>query len=191
MNNSSILNDKQIAYLATTGKMIIPFEEKLNTSGIISYGLSSYGYDIRLSNHDFRIIGGNHKDEIDPKRFDDNCVFNIELTSNYYWLPAHSYALGVSVESFNIPANTIAIAVGKSTYARCGILINVTPLEPEWTGHLTIEIANLTNFPCKIYANEGIAQLLFFQGEQCNTTYADRNGKYQNQPRSVVLPKVI
>jgi dCTP deaminase len=175
--------------------MISPFESKLikevGSDRVISYGLSSYGYDIRLCPTDFRLVCGNSKDEIDPKSFDDTSVYKVEIIDNkYFWLPPHAYALGVSVEKFIMPDNVTAIALGKSTYARCGILVNVTPLEAGWSGHLTIEIANLTNAPCKIYANEGIAQLLFYQGQRCNTTYSERNGKYQNQPHSVVLPKV-
>lgn len=200
MTNNGILSDRKIAYLASTQNMICPFESTLKREvgdkKVISYGLSSYGYDITLSKSTLKLVGSktyddNEKLVIDPKSFSNKYLKDLNVTKEgYFLLPEHSYALGVSVEKFNIPPYITAIALGKSTYARSGILINVTPLEAGWKGYLTIEIANLTSLPCRVYSEEGIAQLLFFQGERCATSYSERCGKYQDQPSEVVLPKV-
>lgn len=193
-----ILNDKKINHLVLTTGMITPFEKHLtshvNEKKVISYGLSSYGYDIRLSCKDFRLFKP-QKDKVnDPKNFTETSLESIlSLVDNkgeFFVIPPHGYALGVSVEAFNMPENITGVCVGKSTYARAGIVANITPLEAGWRGYLTLEFANTSNTPCRLYANEGIAQVLFFEGEQCNTSYSDRKGKYQNQPQSVILSKV-
>jgi dCTP deaminase len=159
--------------------MIRPFVENQVREGVISFGLSSYGYDIRVSDH-FKVFTNVHMPIIDPKNFDPNCFVDIE--GDVCIIPPNSFALAQTVERFIIPRNVLCICVGKSTYARTGLVVNVTPLEPEWEGFLTLEISNTTPLPAKIYANEGIAQLLFFESdEECETSYADRKGKYQNQ----------
>lgn len=161
---------------------------------VISYGLSSYGYDIRLSNKEFKIFRRIPGQTIDPKNFDsknlEDSALHFDKYGSYFILPAHSYALGVAVEKITMPSDVIAIAVGKSTYARCGVILGITPSEPGWSGHLTIELSNSSSADVRVYANEGIAQLLFFKGEQCETTYSDRAGKYQDQPEQVVFSKV-
>jgi dCTP deaminase len=155
--------------------------------GVISYGVSSYGYDVRIG-REFRVFRPS-LGVIDPKNFNPEILEDIN--SDWCIIPPNSFALGVSLERFKIPRDTIAICLGKSTYARCGIIVNVTPLEPEWEGHITIEISNTTPLPAKIYANEGIAQILFLRGvEACRTSYADKKGKYQSQSGVVTLPKV-
>lgn len=196
---NSILNDKQIAYLVETQEMITPFipsqVRQRGDAKVISYGLSSFGYDIRIASPDFRVYNRPEDSSvIDPKKLNS---YNLETyplvmsgNSSYYTMPPHSYALAVSVEKFKIPENITVVAVGKSTYARSGILVNITPLEAGWEGYLTLELANLTPLHCRVYTNEGIAQLLFFKGDRCTTSYKDRNGKYQNQANHVVLPKV-
>ncbi len=193
-----ILNDKKINHLANTAGMITPFEKQLvsilNNRKVVSYGLSSYGYDIRLSEKDFRIFKAQAKKINDPKDFNDDSLDPLtSLVDNkgeFFVIPAHGYALGVSVEEFNMPENVTGVCLGKSTYARAGIIANITPLEAGWRGYLTLEFANTSNTPCRLYVNEGIAQLLFFEGETCNTSYSDRKGKYQNQPQTVILSKV-
>lgn len=146
---------------------------------VISYGLSSFGYDIRTSRH-FEIFTNINSAIVDPKNFDPKCLVAVE--ADYILIPPNSFALARTVETFNIPRNVLAICLGKSTYARCGIIVNVTPLEPEWEGQLVLEFSNTTNLPAKIYANEGVAQLLFLMSdEDCEVSYADRKGKYQNQ----------
>jgi dCTP deaminase len=203
-----ILNDKQINHLAKTTEMIIPFEEQLvsilNNRKVVSYGLSSYGYDIRLSEKDFRIFTARKtktagsfflKDKInDPKYFGNDSVEPltslVDKNGEFFVIPAHGYALGVSVEAFNMPEDVTGVCVGKSTYARAGIIANITPLEAGWRGYLTLEFANTSNTPCRLYVNEGIAQVLFFKGESCQTSYSDRKGKYQNQPQTVIFSKV-
>lgn len=190
-------NDKWIIEQSEKG-MIAPFEKTLvrhiDGRQAISYGLSSYGYDISLSWKELYLFNHVPGVVVNPKQFDNKVLEPATLQKDEYGsffiLPAHSYALGTTVEKFNIPTNVMGICVGKSTYARTGIMVNITPLEPGWKGFLTLEIANLSNADCRIYANEGIAQLLFLEGDNCLTTYKDRQGKYQQQPESVVYAKV-
>ena len=165
-------------------KMIEPFSEnqvRLDDNGnkLISYGVSSYGYDVRCSN-EFKVFTNIHSAVVDPKSFDEKSFVDIE--SDICVIPPNSFALARTVEYFRIPRNVLTICLGKSTYARCGIIVNVTPLEPEWEGHVTLEFSNTTNLPAKIYAGEGVAQMLFFESdEECETSYKDRGGKYQGQ----------
>lgn len=197
-------NDIWIIEQAQKG-MITPFEEKsirkaaLGTDQevpTISWGLSSYGYDIRLSSKDFRIFRHIPGTIVDPKNFNPKNLEQAELHtdedgSSYFIIPANSYGLGASLESIQMPPNVTAICLGKSTYARVGVIANVTPLEASWRGEsITLEFSNSSSADVKIYANEGVVQLLFFEGELCKTTYADRGGKYQNQGQGVTLPKV-
>ena len=177
-----ILNDKQIAELAAKG-MILPFVGKQireeNSKKVISYGLSSYGYDIRLSNK-FKVCPlPPDRPVIDPKTIKIDKWINLE--HEYCIIRPNGFILGLSIETFDIPENIMGICVGKSTYARCGILVNITPLEAGWKGKLVMEISNTTPLPVKIYANEGIAQVIFFKGEKCHTSYTDRQGKYNYQ----------
>ncbi len=170
--------------------MIEPFEEKLvkNVDGnnVISYGVSSFGYDLRVSNK-FSIFTNVYGSVIDPKNFDTQGLVTIE--DDICIVPPNSFALAVSVEKFKIPRNVMTICLGKSTYARCGIIVNVTPFEPEWEGHVVLEISNTTPLPAKVYAGEGLAQVLFFESDmECTTSYSDRGGKYQNQT-GITLPK--
>jgi dCTP deaminase len=172
-------------------RMIDPFlPELLREVGgnkIISAGSSSYGYDMRLADDGFRIFSSVYGSEIDPKRFDEGSLIEPELRtsedgSRYYLLPPHHYGLGVTVETFRMPRNITGIALGKSTYARAGLLVNTTPLEASWTGRLVVEIGNLANLPLRVYVNEGIGQILFFESdEECAVSYEDRGGKYQGQ----------
>jgi len=167
--------------------MIKPFEEQQVRAGGISYGLSSYGYDLRIAD-EFKIFTNINNTIVDPKAFDPRSF--VDYQGPVCIVPPNSFALGRSVEYFKIPRNVLTICVGKSTYARCGIITNVTPFEPEWEGYVTLEISNTTPLPAKIYANEGIAQVLFFQSDEaCQTSYADRQGKYQGQ-QGIVLPTV-
>lgn len=163
-------------------------------SGELSAGLTSFGYDLRLSDKDFWIFRGPTCGLIDPKSFDKSVMQRVALhtddTGSFFLLPSHSYGLGVAVERLVMPADVMGVCLGKSTYARCGIIANVTPAEPGWEGHLTLEFSNSSDLPCKLYANEGVVQMLFFQGNTCDITYKDRKGKYQNQDEEVVLPKV-
>jgi dCTP deaminase len=183
-----IKSDKWIRKACQEQKMIEPFTEKLDGEGKISYGLSSYGYDIRVSN-EYKIFTNALAKEVDPKKFDERSF--VDFKGDHCIVPPNSFALACSVEYFRIPREVLAICVGKSTYARCGIIVNVTPLEPGWEGILTLEISNTTPLPAKIYSNEGIAQLLFYQGsEVCETSYADRKGKYLKQ-HGVVLPRIL
>ncbi|MBI4051022.1 MAG: dCTP deaminase [Elusimicrobia bacterium] len=180
-------SDRWIRKMAMEQGMIEPFEDHLISGGKVSYGLSSYGYDIRVSD-EFKIFTNVHTAIVDPKNFDPKSF--VDYKGEICVVPPNSFALARSVEYFRIPRKVLAICLGKSTFARCGIIVNVTPLEPEWVGHLTIEISNTTPLPAKIYANEGIAQLLFLESDEvCAVSYADRKGKYQDQ-RGVVLPKV-
>jgi dCTP deaminase len=160
---------------------------------VLSYGCSSYGYDLRLSPSDFRVFRHVPGTVVNPKRFTDRNLETVALESDadgdYFIIPAHSYALGVALERLQIPPNITVICLGKSTMARCGIIANVTPAEAGWQGHLTLEFSNASNADCRIYAGEGIIQLLFLEGEPCNTTYADRLGKYQDQGERVVFAK--
>lgn len=162
--------------------------ENYNPKKLISYGTSSYGYDIRCST-EFKVFTNINSTVVDPKNFDENCFVDMEGESCI--IPPNSFALARTVEYFRIPRNVLAICLGKSTYARCGIIVNVTPLEPEWEGYLTLEFSNTTPLPAKIYAGEGCAQLLFFESdEDCETSYKDRSGKYQNQEAKAVPPRV-
>ncbi|MBI2069020.1 MAG: dCTP deaminase [Elusimicrobia bacterium] len=182
-----IKSDKWIKQAALEQGMIEPFEEKLVRSGNISYGASSYGYDIRVAD-EFLVFTNLYTTVVDPKNFDEKSF--VRQNGPHCIIPPNSFALARSVEYFRIPRKITAICMGKSTYARCGIVVNVTPLESEWEGHLTIEISNTTPLPAKIYANEGIAQLLFLESDEvCFVSYADRKGKYQGQ-KGVVLPKI-
>jgi dCTP deaminase len=168
--------------------MIQPFEERQVGNGRVSFGLSSYGYDIRLSD-EFKIFTDVHQVLVDPKAFDARSF--VDIRAPHCVIPPNSFTLARSIEYFKIPRSVLAICVGKSTYARCGIIVNVTPLEPQWEGHLTIEISNTTPLPAKVYANEGIAQLVFLESDEvCETSYADRNGKYQAQT-GVVPPRIL
>jgi len=177
--------------MALEYRMIEPFVENqvraVDGQPVISYGISSFGYDIRVST-EFRVFTNVHGSTIDPKNFDSKGL--IEVTSDVCLVPPNSFALALSVEWFRIPQNVMTICVGKSTYARCGIIVNVTPFEPGWEGKAVLEISNTTPLPAKIYANEGLAQVLFFESDTpCTTSYADRKGKYQNQ-REIVLAKI-
>jgi dCTP deaminase len=176
----SILSDNQIAHRCKDDPaMIYPFYRQQQRDGKISYGCSSYGYDIRIAKH-FKVFTNVHGSIIDPKNFDERAF--VEIEADYCLIPPNSFALARSWELFNIPRDILALCLGKSTYARCGILVNVTPLEPEWKGYLTIEISNTTPLPVKIYGGEGIAQIIFFsQFPECEVSYADRKGKYQSQ----------
>ena len=171
--------------------MISPFESgqvrEIDGRKVISYGTSSYGYDVRCSNK-FKLFTNLNSTIVDPKSFDPDSF--IEVEGNHCIIPPNSFALASTVEYFRIPRNVLTVCVGKSTYARCGIIVNVTPFEPEWEGHVTLEFSNTTPLPAKIYANEGIAQVLFFEADEvCQTSYKDRAGKYQGQT-GVTLPKV-
>lgn len=168
--------------------MIEPFLEKQKGEGVISYGLSSYGYDARLA-PEFKIFTNVHNALVDPKDFRDNSF--IEANGDSCIIPPNSFALSRTVEYFRVPRDVLVICLGKSTYARCGLIVNVTPLEPGWEGHVTLEISNTTQLPAKVYANEGIAQFIFLQGEgPCEVSYADRGGKYMKQT-GVTLPRIL
>jgi len=180
--------DKWIREKSQNEEMISPFCEGLVGEGVVSYGLSSYGYDIRVSD-EFKIFTNINAEVVDPKDFNQNNV--VDFKGDVCIVPPNSFALARTIEYFKMPRDTLAICLGKSTYARCGIIVNVTPFEPGFEGHITIEISNTTPLPAKIYANEGIAQVLFFQGdEQCETTYSDRKGKYQSQT-GITLPRIL
>ncbi|HUN48231.1 MAG TPA: dCTP deaminase [Stellaceae bacterium] len=182
-----ILSDRWIREAATTRGMIEPFVEKQTREGVISYGLSSYGYDARVGRQ-FKIFTNVDSAVVDPKSFSDKSF--VDREADVCIVPPNSFALASTMEYFRVPRDVLVICLGKSTYARCGIIVNVTPLEPEWEGHVTIEISNTTPLPARIYAGEGICQFLFFQGEQpCETSYADRKGKYMRQ-RGVTLPRL-
>ncbi len=182
-----ILSDKWIRETAQDHKMIEPFVEKQTRENMISYGLSSYGYDARVGN-EFKIFTNVDSAVVDPKNFSDKSFVTRE--TDVCIIPPNSFVLAHTVEYFRIPRDVLVICLGKSTYARCGLIVNVTPLEPEWEGHVTIEISNTTPLPAKVYANEGICQFLFFKGnEPCETSYADRSGKYMGQT-GVTLPKL-
>jgi dCTP deaminase len=196
--NSVILNDHQIHLLAEQG-MISPFETQLvrhleDGLPVLSFGPSSYGYDLRLSAREFLIFRHIPGTVVDPKAFNPKNLETTPLhrdeTGAYFILPARSYGLGVAVEELHLPPDVTAICVGKSTYARCGIIANVTPAEAGWKGHLTLEFSNSSAADCRIYADEGVVQMLFFQGQPCGTSYRTRRGKYQNQKQRVTLPKV-
>ena len=185
----TIKNDRWIRTMATQHGMIEPFSEGQVGQGIISYGVSSYGYDIRVDRK-YKIFTNVNNSLIDPKNFDPNAFVDYE--GDFCIIPPNSFALAVTVEYFRIPRNVLTICVGKSTYARCGLIVNVTPFEPEWEGHVTLEISNTTPLPAKVYSGEGISQVLFFESdEECETSYADRKGKYQGQKREVTLPRIL
>jgi dCTP deaminase len=179
--------DHWIRKMATEEKMIDPFEAGQVRDGVISYGVSSYGYDIRVAD-EFKIFTNVYSVVVDPKNFDPQSM--VDYKGGVCVIPPNSFALARTVEYFRIPRDVLTVCVGKSTYARCGIIVNVTPFEPEWEGYVTLEISNTTPLPAKIYSNEGIAQVLFFQGDEpCETSYADKKGKYQKQ-QDIVLPKL-
>ena len=183
----SIKSDRWIRKMATEHDMINPFSEKQVREGVISYGLSSYGYDLRVAD-EFKIFTNVNSTIVDPKKFDERSLVKVE--SDMCIVPPNSFALARSVEYFKIPRDVLTICVGKSTYARCVIIVNVTPFEPEWEGFVTLEISNTTPLPARIYANEGLCQILFFQSdEQCETSYKDKKGKYQGQ-KGIMLPKL-
>ena len=183
----TILSDRWIRRMAQTQGMIEPFVDAQKRDGVISYGLSSYGYDARVGS-DFKIFTNVNSAVVDPKAFDQNSF--VDRSAEVCVIPPNSFALARTVEYFRIPRDVLVICVGKSTYARCGIIVNVTPLEPEWEGHVTLEFSNTTPLPAKIYANEGACQFLFLQGnEPCEISYRDKAGKYQGQ-RGVTLPKI-
>ena len=175
----SVRPDHWIEKMAREHGMIEPFESSQISDGVISYGISSYGYDLRVSD-EFKIFTNVNNAVVDPKNFDETSLVNFK--GDVCIIPPNSFALGRSVEYFRIPRNVITVCLGKSTYARCGIITNVTPFEPEWEGYVTLEISNTTPLPAKIYANEGIAQVLFFESDDSPTiSYADKKGKYQGQ----------
>jgi dCTP deaminase len=183
----AIMSDRWIRRMATEHGMIEPFVDSQKRAGVISFGLSSYGYDARVG-PEFKIFTNVNSAVVDPKEFSDASF--VDRTTDICVIPPNSFALARTVEYFRIPRDTLVICVGKSTYARCGIIVNVTPLEPEWEGHVTLEFSNTTPLPARIYANEGAAQFLFLQGnEPCETSYRDRAGKYQGQ-RGVTLPRI-
>jgi len=184
----SVIPDTQIAQRVERQKMINPFEPKQVSKGVISYGLSSYGYDFRIAD-EFKICTPVHSTVIDPKAFEDRSF--VDIQADECIIPPNSFVLARTIEYFRIPRDILTICVGKSTYARCGIIVNVTPFEPEWEGYATIEISNTTPLPAKIYANQGIGQVVFLEADwPCEISYADRKGKYQKQT-GVVAPRVL
>lgn len=203
-----LLSDLQIASLARQQGMIEPFVPELirrtdvascgpreyETRPVLSYGCSSYGYDLRLSSREFLIFRHIPGTVIDPKNFNPANLEAVELHKDkhgeFFILPAHSYGLGVAVEKLQMPADVTGVCLGKSTYARIGVIVNATPAEAKWSGHLTLEFSNSCSADVRLYANEGICQMLFFTGEPCSVTYSDRAGKYQNQPESVTLARI-
>lgn len=179
--------DHWIRKMALEHRMIEPFEAGQVRDGVISYGVSSYGYDIRVAD-EFKIFTNVFSAVVDPKHFDPKSM--VDYKGDVCIIPPNSFALARTVEYFRIPRDVLTVCLGKSTYARCGIIVNVTPFEPEWEGFVTLEISNTTPLPARIYANEGIAQVLFFQADEvCETSYADKKGKYQKQ-EAIVLPKL-
>ncbi len=179
--------DHWIRRMALKHGMIEPFVDRQVRDGVISYGVSSYGYDVRVAD-EFKIFTNVFSATVDPKHFDTSSM--VDFKGEVCIVPPNSFALARTVEYFRIPRKVLTVCLGKSTYARCGIIVNVTPFEPEWEGYVTLEISNTTPLPAKIYANEGLAQVLFFEAdEECEVSYADKKGKYQNQ-QSIVLPKV-
>lgn len=195
----SVKSDRWILKMCREQGMITPYEEglvrEINGHRIISAGVSSYGYDLRLGSDGFRVFSPIASSEIDPKNFDENSLVESPLKTaedgaQYWLLPPHSYALGITVETFNIPKNVIGLCMGKSTYARSGLIVNTTPLEPGWRGRLVLEFSNSADLPIRIYANEGIAQVTFFESDEyCDVSYADRAGKYQDQT-GLVTPRL-
>jgi dCTP deaminase len=180
-------NDNWIRRMAQEQGMIEPFVDNQVRAGVISYGVSSYGYDVRVTD-EFKIFTNVNSTIVDPKNFDTRSM--IDFKGDVCIIPPNSFVLARTLEYFRIPRGVLTICLGKSTYARCGLIVNTTPFEPEWEGFVTLEISNTTPLPAKIYANEGIAQVLFFEADEvCATSYADRKGKYQKQ-QSIVLPKM-
>jgi dCTP deaminase len=183
----AIKSDRWIRKMALEHDMINPYNDRQMREGVISYGVSSYGYDLRVAD-EFKIFTNVNSAIVDPKNFDSKSFIDVKGAS--VLVPPNSFALARSVEYFKIPRDVLTICVGKSTYARCGIIVNVTPFEPEWEGFVTLEISNTTPLPAKIDANEGLCQILFFQGDEpCETSYKDKAGKYQKQ-QGIVLPKL-
>lgn len=183
----SIKSDRWITRMAREHRMIEPFSDRQVREGVVSYGVSSYGYDVRIAD-DFKIFTNINSTVIDPKQFDSRSF--VDFRGDVCVIPPNSFALARTVEYFRIPRNVLVVCLGKSTYARCGIIVNVTPLEPEWEGIVTLEVSNTTPLPAKIYANEGIAQMLFFESDEpCEVSYADKKGKYQSQ-QGLTLPKL-
>tara|TARA_B100001778_G_scaffold86630_1_gene70366 strand:+ start:1175 stop:1741 length:567 start_codon:yes stop_codon:yes gene_type:complete len=186
----AIKSDKWIKEMAQNHKMIEPFQvnqvKTNNGAKIVSYGTSSYGYDVRCAD-EFKVFTNINSTMVDPKKFDDKSF--VDIKSDVCTIPPNSFALARTIEYFRIPRQVLTLCLGKSTYARCGIIVNVTPLEPEWEGHVTLEFSNTTSLPAKIYANEGVAQFIFLESDEiCETSYKDRSGKYQGQ-KGVTLPK--
>ncbi len=186
----SIKSDKWIRRMVEEQNMLDPFEpgqvRYIDGEKIVSYGTSSYGYDVRCAD-EFKVFTNINSAVVDPKKFDEKSF--VDIKSDVCIIPPNSFALARTVEYFKIPRNVLTVCLGKSTYARCGIIVNVTPLEPEWEGHVTLEFSNTTPLPAKIYANEGVAQMLFFESDEvCETSYKDRGGKYQGQT-GVTLPQ--
>ena len=183
----SIQNDRWITQMALEHGMIEPFEDRQVRKGVVSYGLSSYGYDIRVAD-EFKVFTNINSTVVDPKQFDARSF--VDIKSDICIIPPNSFALAKTVEYFRIPRNVLTVCVGKSTYARCGLIVNVTPFEPEWEGFVTLEISNTTPLPAKVYANEGISQVLFFESdEECEVSYKDKAGKYQKQ-QGLTLPRL-
>ena len=182
----SIKADRWIKQMALEHRMIEPFEDRQVRDGVISYGVSSYGYDIRVAD-EFKVFTNINSTIVDPKNFDERSFVDIKGDC---FIPPNSFALAKTIEYFRIPRDVLTVCVGKSTYARCGLIVNVTPFEPEWEGFVTLEISNTTPLPAKVYANEGIAQVLFFQSDEpCEVSYKDKKGKYQGQ-QGLTLPKL-
>jgi dCTP deaminase len=180
-------SDNWIKKMAVEHHMIEPFVEGQVRNGVISYGVSSYGYDIRVAD-EYKIFTNVFSAVVDPKNFDAKSM--VDFQGEVCIIPPNSFVLAKTVEYFRIPRNVLTVCLGKSTYARCGLIVNVTPFEPEWEGYVTLEISNTTPLPAKVYSNEGIAQVLFFEGDEpCAISYADKKGKYQKQ-QSIVLPKL-
>src|SRR6266480_448005 len=185
----TIKADTRIKRMALEHHIIEPFVDEQMRSGVISYGLSSYGYDIRVAD-DFKVFTNVYNTVVDPKNFDSKSF--VDIKADVCIIPPNSFALASTIEYFRVPRDILTICLGKSTYARCGIIVNVTPFEPEWEGHVTLEISNTTPLPARIYANEGICQVLFFEADEddiCETSYADKAGKYQRQT-GVTLPTI-
>jgi dCTP deaminase len=183
-----IKSDRWIKKMSLEQEMIVPFEEKQVRNNVVSFGLSSYGYDMRISNQ-FKIFQRASNAVLDPK---NACSENfIEHIGNECIIPPNSFVLARTVERFKIPRNILTLCMGKSTYARCGVLINVTPFEPEWEGYPTLQISNISGAPVKIYANEGIAQVIFLESDEiCSTSYRDKSGKYQDQKKEITMPRI-
>jgi dCTP deaminase len=183
----AIKADRWIKKMALEHGMIEPFEDRQVRQGVVSYGLSSYGYDIRVAD-EFKVFTNINSTVVDPKSFDARSF--VDVKADVCIIPPNSFALAKTVEYFRIPRDVLTVCVGKSTYARCGLIVNVTPFEPEWEGFVTLEISNTTPLPAKVYANEGISQVLFFQGDEpCEVSYADKQGKYQKQ-QGLTLPRM-